>query len=172
MNRSRVGARRKTDKMVKIPLTRGKYAVVDDNMAHLSNYKWCFMGSENYGYAKRRNGRKLMFLHHAVVGYPLNGCQVDHVDGNRLNNRRANLRIVTRRENMQNMACHRNGKKSSKYVGVCFDKARGRWVASITLNMRHRHLGRFDSEREASNAYQIACRDVERNVPGGTYESC
>lgn len=156
--------------MIEIPLTKGKVAIVDDCDAYLAGYKWIFCmnqkGNLDSGYAKRRTDRKgHMFMHHAIIGFPLDGFQVDHIDGNKLNNCRDNLRIISRRENMRNKPCHRTGNKSSKFVGVCYDKIRGGWIATITVNSKQKYLGRFSSELEASNAYQFACKDAERIIP-------
>ena len=94
------------DDLVRIPLTKGKVAIVDGNMEFLSQYNW-FFGS-GYGTRNQREkgegDRKIVrsYIHHCVIGCPIDGREVDHINGNPLDNRRANLRIVTHRENMAN----------------------------------------------------------------------
>jgi hypothetical protein len=104
-----------------------------------------------------------MFLHHAVIGYPLNGLQVDHIDGNGLNNRRENLRIVTHRQNHQNKKCHRaGGKKSSRFLGVRLHKASGLWQTRIWINGKELSLGYFHDEQKAGDAYQKALLKLKK----------
>jgi hypothetical protein len=145
---------------VKIKLTRGKTATVDGGMEFLKNWKWC---CTQYGYAvrgfyKSSGKRGILFLHHAVIGRPLNGLQVDHIDGDRLNNTRGNLRIVSSRENGQN----RKVKSASGLVGVY--RNWGKWLAQIYISGEKRHLGRFATKKDASRAYWQA---VEALVPRG-----
>lgn len=148
--------------MIRIPLTQGKVALVDDCDAHLAEMKWfCDSG----GYAKRNtapvDGKRLfVFLHHAVIGRPLFRLDVDHRNGNRLDCRRLNLRIVTRRENASNKPCHRgDAKRSSRFIGVNFHVRDKKWQAQIRINSKRISLGYFDSEEKAGNAYREAlCR--------------
>jgi hypothetical protein len=95
-------------------------------------------------------------MHHCVIGQPLNGKDVDHINGNTLDNRMVNLRIVTHRQNMQNKRCHRNGKKSSRFVGVYWDKINWKWVAELKDCGQRLLFKRFDEEEKASEAYQEA----------------
>lgn len=74
---------------------------------------------------------------------------VDHIDNNKLNNHIDNLRIVTNREN-----CSKDKKyKTSNYTGVYWDKNRLKWSSEIRLGKIKKHLGRFDNEIDAKNAY-------------------
>lgn len=143
--------------MIEIELTQGKKAIVDDEFAHLRNWKWRFSG----GYAARSftasfKNRKGMFLHHCIIGKPLNGFQVDHINGNVLDNRKDNLRIVSARENMQNSKSRREGGNSSKLIGVTWWKPTKQWRAQIYIDRRKRHLGLFITEEDAHRAYLFA----------------
>lgn len=82
--------------------------------------------------------------------------QIDHIDGNGLNNTRDNLRIVSCRQNNQN----RHISKSSKYPGVSFNKFRGKWHAYIRVGKKRKHLGYFNTEEEAFNVYKHAVKDL------------
>lgn len=82
--------------------------------------------------------------------------QVDHINHNGLDNRRANLRNVTRIQNQRNQLPQIGG--TSQYKGVCWDKANRKWMAQFTIRGRRYYLGRFISEIEAGKAYDRAAR--------------
>lgn len=145
--------------MKQIILTQGKFALVDDDdFERLSQFKWWAHKQPNTFYAGRmitlENGKRISFMmHHAVFGKAPLGMEVDHIDGNGLNNQKSNLRFVTRRQNMQNAVNHRV-KRTSRYPGVSFDVRRRKWKAYIKINGVHKDIGRFDSENEAFMAYR------------------
>jgi hypothetical protein len=84
-------------------------------------------------------------MHRLIVSAPP-GVEVDHINGNKLDNRRANLRLATRRENGQNL---RSRGGTSRYRGVSWHKASGKWRAGTRLAGKAYHLGCFTSEDEA-----------------------
>ena len=100
----------------------------------------------------------MAFLNHKPNGHEL---IIDHIDGNRKDDRLNNLRVVTFRENIS--TCFRSDKKtfSSKYVGVSWSKCASKWVAQIRHNEGVLHLGSFNDEIEASNAYQEALLKIK-----------
>ena len=83
---------------------------------------------------------------------------VDHKDGNRLDNRRANLRIATGTQNMRNRRKHRDGVES-QFKGVCRTRS-GKWRAAIRNGSRQIHLGTFDAEAAAAHAYDTASLEL------------
>lgn len=87
---------------IKISLTAGKWAILDKGKEHLCKYNWCFQGGYAVRYIYAREKRWAVYLHHAIIGRPLNGMVVDHINHNSLDNRIQNLRIVTIKENCQN----------------------------------------------------------------------
>ncbi len=89
------------------------------------------------------------------------GYQIDHRDGNGLNNTRDNLRHVTVRQNQQN---RRNINKSSIYPGVCRIKNSGKWCATICINGKNKRLGNYNTEREAFNAYLKALNEINEAI--------
>lgn len=133
-----------------IVLTQGKVALVDDaDFEMLSQWKWCV----SMGYALRgcRIGSKqFRFLMHRVITAAPKGVGVDHIDRNRLNNCRSNLRLVSQGVNVQNTT--RVGK--SMYRGVHFH-ANG-YTAYINFENKRNHLGRFKKPEEAARAYDEA----------------
>ena len=149
-----------------IPLTQGKVALVDDDdYEELSKYKWCVKKRSHTCYAKRSSktvsGIRHTILMHTVILETPKGMETDHINGNGLDNRKENLRIVTRRGNAQN----RRVKKTSKYIGVTRMSDCNRWRAQICINgKKGLNLGLFENEIDAANAYAKACADVGDGV--------
>ncbi len=92
-----------------------------------------------------------MAMHRIVLGLGRSDPRrVDHVNRNKLDNRRCNLRFATHAENMQNRPSHAGS--SSRFRGVCWEKAVSRWRAYGQLNEVFHHLGYFDDEGQAARA--------------------
>jgi gluconate kinase len=81
---------------------------------------------------------------------------IDHIDRNRLNCQRNNLRPATNSQNLANRGKNRNN--TSGYKGVTWDKERRKWLAQIEVRGRNRCLGRYDDKEEAHVAYCVALR--------------
>lgn len=141
--------------MKTIPLTQGKEALVDDeDYERLSQYKWCYTA---LGYARRQDystGRQItVLLHRQVMGLEHGDPrQVDHINRDRLDNRKANLRLASQRVNTHNRPGWTG--RTSRYKGVCWNGTK--WQAGIKVNGKSYHLGMFDSEWEAAEAYNAA----------------
>jgi len=146
----------------KIPLTQGKYAIVDpDDYVRLAKYKWriCRTKGKNVTYAERSmrlpNGKySRILMHRQIIDVP-EGYVIDHINGSGLDNRRANLRLATVAQNAWNSK-KRNPR--SGYKGVCFTRDKGLWRAAIVCNRRRIHLGYFRDKRAAARAYDAAAR--------------
>lgn len=82
--------------------------------------------------------------------------QIDHINGNRSDNRLCNLRSVSHAENAMNV--RRPASNTSGHIGICKPTRTGRWVAYITIEKSRRHLGSFDSMEAALSARQSAER--------------
>lgn len=94
-------------------------------------------------------------LLHRLIMKPRNDMDIDHINGNGLDNRRKNLRICTKKQNQGNR--RKIGTFTSKYKGVYFPKGKKRWRANITKGTGTRfHLGYFDNEEDAAKAYDNA----------------
>jgi len=93
------------------------------------------------------------FLNHNPNGHKL---VINHIDLDKLNNNVSNLEIVTTRKNTN----QKHIKSTSKYVGVCWFKRDKKWRAAIVINGKSKYLGLFTDEKEASNAYQTALRNI------------
>lgn len=151
---------------IQIPLTKGQVALIDPIDADLAIHKWQADKAKEYGYYAfrypgSRNRRVWMYMHRVIMerilGRPLTRDEhVDHADGNRLNNTRANLRIATRQQNIWNSRRPRTNR--SGYKGVYWDKREQKWTAAFGLNGKHIHLGRFATAEEAHAAYLAAAQ--------------
>ena len=158
MKDSRDGGRRPEDGAdgpingltVQVPLIKGAVAIVDAADAQLVRGRWYLQSA---GYAARTvsiNGRKRCQLMHRIITAAPDGMHVDHRDGNRLNNTRANLRLCT---HAQNSHPHRKVRGASKYKGVSWMRSLGRWRAEVVKMGKTHYLGTFDTEIEAARAY-------------------
>jgi hypothetical protein len=150
--------------MATIELTQGMQAIVDDaDVARLSGCTWWAL-KESGGliYAGTRlpeSGRAIVRLHRYLVGLPFGDSrEVDHINGDGLDNRRVNLRICSRLENSRNRRKPAN--TSSRYLGVCWHVCAKRWTAriqpSVNGKKKYTHLGYFDNEVDAALAYNTA----------------
>ena len=83
---------------------------------------------------------------------------VDHINGDTLDNRKANLRAATRSQNQMNK--RKYGNFSSNFKGVSWNKRTKKWVAYIKLNRKKTHLGYFRDEMKAAQAYDTAAREL------------
>ncbi len=138
--------------MKTIPLTQGKVAIVDDeDYDYLMQWKWHY----DRGYARRKyridgNKTKGIFLHRVINKTP-KSLFTDHINGNKLDNRKENLRNCTNKQNQRNSRKQLN--TSSKYKGVCFDRQTNLWKATIRTGKGNKHIGRYANALEAALAY-------------------
>lgn len=155
-----------------IPLTKGKFALVDDaDFYTLALHSWCAMPGGHTFYAcrtVRSEGRKrsLVKMHRLLLGH-VDGF-VDHINGDGLDNRRSNLRVCASGENRRNSHKPRIT-TTSRFKGVyCFNCA---WTAQIGSHGDNIYLGTFPTEEAAAHAYDDAARRLHGefarvNFPG------
>ena len=147
-----------------IETVRGKNIYVDDEDFDMLNaYRWVILNTKSNrhnfyarttGKGKRINGEKVhiesgMLMHRLILGVTDPKIDVDHINGNGLDNRKCNLRIVTRSQNCINRRAH----GSSKYLGVYWAKDRGKWRVEIRSGGRRIHGGQYLSEIFAAGKY-------------------
>lgn len=149
--------------MKEIPLTKGYVALVDDDLYEkiISFGKWSF---HQNGYAiiqksyKKPDGKwgvSVLRMHRLVLNAN-DGEFVDHINGNKLDNRRSNIRICNGAENRRNVGLRKNN--ISGYKGVYFAKPKGFFTAQITFENKKIHLGCFTCPIEAARAYNEAAK--------------
>ncbi len=143
--------------MREIKLHSGESVLVDDrDYKFLSQWKW-YMGSG--GYAQRtytRNNRNhLVIMHRLILGNP--DGSIDHIDGDKNNNQRRNLRLATQSINSQNVKARHN---CTGFRGVRNVLETGKFVGQIGHNGRRYHLGTFISADEAARAYDQKAREL------------
>lgn len=144
-----------------IPLTQGQVAIVDDDVYEsISRHCWQALWDGNCFYAARRvatrkGERRVVMMHREIVNAPDN-LNVDHKNGNGLDNRRANLRICTQAQNTHNR--RKNKQSMSIYKGVCWMGKIGKWMARIMVDGESIYLGVFSEQIDAARAYDNAAR--------------
>lgn len=139
--------------LVYLLLSDGSVAVCDGvDYEKVSQKSSWSIGSGGYPYASfyKKGKQTNMRLHNFIYGNIPDGYVVDHINGDKLDNRRVNLRLATSAQNNQNRVA-KSG--TSKYKGVSYDSSRSKWIASIQTNGKTKHIGRFNKEVEAAIAY-------------------
>lgn len=151
--------------MKKIPLTQGKFALVDDeDFERLSQFKWYTLSarrvSTQYAVRNEQAGeystykqRKQVRMQRYILNYsgPL---EVDHKNGNGLDNRKENLRVCSGQQNRVNRGPSKCNKTKLKGVTRYYHK----FAAKIRINKKLKHLGYFFSPQEAALAYNAAAK--------------
>lgn len=155
-----------------LPLTQGAVALVDDeDFLRAANLgKWQLARCDGRLYASHGFNNGNVRLHTFLTGWPL----VDHINGDGLDNRRANLRQATGSQNNAN--ARRSTANTSGYKGVSLYRRTGRWRAYLGTRPRERHLGYFGTAEEAARAYDRAAIETwgdyaRTNFPREDYAS-
>ena len=137
-----------------------KIAMIDkEDVNKIKNFSWWPARQQHhqeyfYAMAQRKKTkvkeRKTILMHHLIKEVP-EGKEIDHINGNGLDNRQENLRDATASQNCMNIRPREN--TTSKYKGVSWDKNKERWRARIQIEGKMIHLGRFREEENAAKAY-------------------
>lgn len=155
--------------LIQIPLSKNRWAFVDPIDADLIEFKWYTWENPKYEqrYAARNlrvdeTKRKTQFMHRVILerilDRPLSRNEnVDHINGNQLDNRRSNLRLANHAENARNRGASRRNK--SGYKGVHF--SHGKWEANIVHEYKTIYLGIFDTPEEAHEAYKRKAAELD-----------
>jgi hypothetical protein len=138
--------------MQKIKLSKNKYALVDDaDFTWLNQWKWSLT---SHSYASRIADGKQIYMHRLITNAP-KGMEVDHINGDSLNNCQANLRICTKAQNAFNQKPRRG---SSPYKGV--SRFRNKWQAHIRVAKDNIYVGLFNTQKEAALAYDMVAKQA------------
>lgn len=139
-------------------LYNGNKTMLDDeDYDKLSNYKY-YENNRGYAYRNLYENKKVkaVYLHREVINAP-SGFNVDHINGNKLDNRKENLRLVTPQQNSFNLRKTQK-KTSSLYKGVSWDSKRKGWLSNIRVNQKNAPLGLYKTEESAALAYNEAAK--------------
>jgi hypothetical protein len=144
-----------------INLTQNAVAFVsDEDYEYINSFNWSYRPSENgLAYAVRKgrsktNERRTVGMHREIITVPC-GMQVDHINGNGLDNRRENLRIACVQTNAFNRG-KPNVKCTSQYKGVLRRRGKTVWEARLKYNDKAIFLGNYVNEEDAASAYNHA----------------
>lgn len=136
-----------------IPLTKGLFALVDDeDYSRVSARRWCVLRHRGKFYARASDTSRI-YLHRFILGLTNEDPLVDHKDGNGLNNQKDNLRQATESQNHANSSY---SKGSSRYRGVSWHKAQGKWSAKLGKYPNRTYVGSYSNEEDAAHAYDAA----------------
>jgi len=148
------------DKMKRIPLTQGKFAIVDDkNYEWLNQWKWYALKVGNTYYAARYGGGGhenpiVILMHRQILGLRKgDNNQTDHRNHNGLDNHKVNLRLCNCSQNAANRKYRTN---KSGYKGVYYSKKMEKWYVQI----RHKHIGFYDNKINAARAYDKKAKEL------------
>ena len=117
------------------------------------------------------NGKKYMY--HVILWVLFHkeniqeDLRIDHINGNRIDNRIENLRLVTQRENCQNRKEHRNG----ELAGSIYRKKDKKYRAQISINNKDVYLGYYQTDKEANKAYEKACQHIDEYVDNESFRA-
>ena len=158
---------KKQDKIKKIPIKRNKEGQAIIEIYNKNKEKICetiidddfYYDLNKYANNINTNGYiqnyKLGLLHRYIINYTGDNY-IDHINNNKLDNRKENLRIATVKQNSQNKSSKK--KSTSKYIGVSFNTIKNKWVSQIYINNKNTFLGYFNNEEHAAKVRDIATK--------------
>lgn len=140
-----------------IPLTQGHVALVDDDdFPFVNQFKWSVVKTGKHIYARRAvivDGDWHAIPMHRVIAAAPTGVEVDHWNGNGLDNQRENLRCCSNRQNKANSKGH-----GKSFKGVSQNRSSHCYAASITISGAPIHLGTYDSAAAAARVFDAAAK--------------
>lgn len=119
----------------------------------VSDFHW-MLSKDGYAVCSEKF-MKFTSMHRLILG-KRDGMMIDHIDGNKLDNRRSNLRFATAAQNQFNRGIGK--KNTSGFKGVSLDKRSGKWMANIRHSGKKNYLGQFDTKELAAAAYDREAR--------------
>jgi hypothetical protein len=147
--------------MKHISLSQGLYTLVDDeDFEYLNQFKWYAKncGKKKYAvrhYLKAYRNKSKKYMHRELLDAP-KGLQVDHINGDSLDNRRCNIRLCTSADNVRN----RRKLKEKGYKGVIWIERVKKWRANIGHNGKNMYLGYFKNEVDGARAYDKKAKEL------------
>lgn len=144
--------------MKNISLTRGLFCIVDESdYEELCKFKWHSLHAKGCFYAARKVKNKIILMHRQLIGAK-KGEIVDHINGDKMDNRRCNLRVCNGSQNQMNRKLTHNSK--SGFKGVTWFGRDGKWRSYITHKRKFIHIGYFNSKEDAALSYDNMARQL------------
>lgn len=130
----------------------------DDDFSLISEFTW-YHNPEGYALTRKTiGGKRTSIWMHRLIMDAQAGEKIDHIDGDGLNNQRANLRFASAAENMYNR--RKNKDASSKYKGVTLVRKTNHWIAGLNYEGKRVYIGYFAIEEDAARAYDQKAREL------------
>jgi hypothetical protein len=140
--------------IIKSKVYGDKVMLVDDCYLDLaSSRKWCLQKTNQTFYAQRQIKGIKKYIHRLIMNEPKGF--IDHINGNGLDNRKTNLRIVNAEQNARNS--NKPNTNSTGYKGVCKCK-NGKYTVGLSINNKRIHIGLFTNIEMAAKAYNEAAK--------------
>jgi hypothetical protein len=143
-----------------IHLTQVRVAIVDtEDHGWLTKFKWHAHKRGRTWYARRAASKKTIFMHRAILehhGYDLTSGEIDHINGDGLDNRKSNLQVISHAENIRKSRVQINNK--SGFRGVSWHKGDRRWQVVIEVDNIKKYVGSFRNKIAAALAYDQAAK--------------
>lgn len=134
-----------------------EFLIDKEDFPLVANHKWHIQSGGNYVRSNYAHG-KSVYLHRLLL-QPESGMHIDHINGNKLDNRRKNLRVCTQSQN--NLNVRKRDNSASIYKGVYRSNGRiNKWKAQIALKGKFYHCGVFSNEIEAALAYNAKAQEL------------
>lgn len=140
-----------------VPLKKGVMKVDLEDWLKYSGKSWWVI-STGYAYGRPFGGKSGKLFHRLIMNEP-EGMDIDHINGDKLDNRKNNLRVATRGQNSANQKPQRK-KLSSKHKGVSWQKSNSKWYAYINKKGRRLNLGYYQNENDAAKAYNKKALEI------------
>lgn len=136
--------------MKQIELNNNQVALIDDeDFDRIAQIKWYIFRD---GYVRGHLNGKTALMHRLVLDYSGN-LDIDHINHNKLDNRKSNLRICNRSQNMANSI-------DDGYKGVTWHKRAHKWAVYVGYNYKRFYLGLFDNREDAKMAYDRKAKEL------------
>lgn len=136
---------------IKVITKKGEEILIDaEDFEKVKRYSWCISKT---GYAVANNGKRVMKMHRYILNLDEPNIIVDHIDGNKLDNRKSNLRICKPFENARNVRMRKRNKVG--YLGISYT-AEGKYRARIMVNRKEIRLGNYEKIEDALEARRKA----------------
>ncbi len=145
---------RKTEIFEFTLIDKDNFHLVKNLNLYLRVGKWC-----RTKYVQFLKNKKGVYLHRLIMNFPNRDIEIDHINGNGLDNRKCNLRLCNRAQNSYNSK-KRYGNSSSKYKGVTLNSVSNKYISRIIYNKKYIYIGLFKNETDAAIAYNKRAKEL------------